>query len=152
MSILGLLFWYNFTNYIRERDHYCSLSVVGGNTQRGINLGFQCGRRGNINPQVVILWPSLLTGSKFPYYYSLLYSAESFYFSEIHVQLHSINISVISFLVDIRDAICYIHSSSNSNYRFRNLDTVLRQRVSWKLSLLEPWHSNSTYTQNPSLR
>jgi hypothetical protein len=32
-----------------------------------------------------------------------------------------------------------------------NLEAVLRQRVSWKLSLLELWHTHSTYTQNLSL-
>ena len=32
----------------------------------------------------------------------------------------------------------------------RNLEAVLRQRVSQKLSLLEPWHSHSTYTPNLS--
>ena len=36
-------------------------------------------------------------------------------------------------------AMCYIHS----HYRFGNLEAVLRQRVSWKLSLLEPWNSHS---------
>ena len=33
---------------------------------------------------------------------------------------------------------CYIHSSSDSLDRLRNLEAVLRQRVSRKLSLLEP--------------
>jgi hypothetical protein len=35
---------------------------------------------------------------------------------------------------------CYIHSSSDLLDRFRNLESVLRQRVSQKLSLLELWH------------
>jgi hypothetical protein len=38
---------------------------------------------------------------------------------------------------------CYIHSSSDSHDRPRSLEAVPRQRVSWKLSLLEPWHSPS---------
>jgi hypothetical protein len=38
---------------------------------------------------------------------------------------------------------CYICSSSDSLGRPKNLEAVLRQRVSRKLSLLEPWHSHS---------
>jgi hypothetical protein len=38
---------------------------------------------------------------------------------------------------------CYIYSSSDLHYRFGNLEAVLRQRVSRKLSLLEPWHCHS---------
>jgi hypothetical protein len=38
---------------------------------------------------------------------------------------------------------CYIHSNSDSLDRPKNLEAVLRQRVSRKLSLLGPWRSHS---------
>jgi hypothetical protein len=37
----------------------------------------------------------------------------------------------------------YIHSSSDLLGRLKNLEAVLGQRVSRKLSHLEPWHSHS---------
>ena len=39
-------------------------------------------------------------------------------------------------LVMITQLICYIHYSSDSHYRFRNLEAGKQERASWNLGLL----------------
>jgi hypothetical protein len=45
---------------------------------------------------------------------------------------------------------CYAHFSEVCLLRLKGLEAVTRPRVSRKLSLLEPWHSHSLYTQTLS--
>jgi hypothetical protein len=50
----------------------------------------------------------------------------------------------------MKNAKCYTHSSEVCLSRLKGLEAVMRQRISRKLSLLEPWHSHSPYTQTLS--